>query len=120
MCRGKSFPELSAHELPQEQADALFVEGSGRLTPSDEKRIMDSQLIRQAFKRARIDEQTTAIFLAKELQGKSVEEIADDIGMNENTIKVKLFRARQGLMQAANRLSVPRPPLAARTREIVA
>jgi RNA polymerase sigma-70 factor, ECF subfamily len=33
-----------------------------------------------------------------------VEELAQMTGMNENTIKVKLFRARQKLVRAAHRL----------------
>ena len=33
-----------------------------------------------------------------------MEELAQMTGMNENTIKVKLFRARQKLVKAAQRL----------------
>ena len=33
-----------------------------------------------------------------------MEELAAQTGMNENTIKVKLFRARQKLVKAAQRL----------------
>ena len=33
-----------------------------------------------------------------------MEELAEMTGMNENTIKVKLFRARQKLVKAAQRL----------------
>ena len=42
--------------------------------------------------------------LLKEVEGHSVEELAQMTGMNENTIKVKLFRARQKLLKAAQRL----------------
>ena len=34
----------------------------------------------------------------------SVEELSEMTGMNENTVKVKLFRARQKLVKAAQRL----------------
>jgi RNA polymerase sigma-70 factor (ECF subfamily) len=47
------------------------------------------------------------LLLLKEVEGHSVEELAHMTGMNENTIKVKLFRARQKLVKAAHRL-VPR------------
>jgi RNA polymerase sigma-70 factor (ECF subfamily) len=40
----------------------------------------------------------------KEVEGHSVEELSNMTGMNENTIKVKLFRARQKLVKAAQRL----------------
>jgi len=42
--------------------------------------------------------------MLKEVEGHSVEELAAMTGMNENTIKVKLFRARQKLVKAAQRL----------------
>ena len=44
------------------------------------------------------------LLMLKEVEGYSVEELADRTGMNENTIKVKLFRARQKLVKAAQRL----------------
>jgi RNA polymerase sigma-70 factor (ECF subfamily) len=42
--------------------------------------------------------------MMKEVEGYSVEELSAQTGMNENTIKVKLFRARQKLVRAAQRL----------------
>ena len=39
------------------------------------------------------------------LEGHSVEELAAMTGLNENTIKVKLFRTRQKLLKAAQRLN---------------
>jgi RNA polymerase sigma-70 factor (ECF subfamily) len=42
--------------------------------------------------------------MLKEVEGYSVEELSDMMQMNENTIKVKLFRARQKLVKAAQRL----------------
>ena len=44
------------------------------------------------------------LMLLKEVEGHSVEELAGMTGLNENTIKVKLFRARQKLLKAAQRL----------------
>ncbi len=44
------------------------------------------------------------LLMMKEVEGYSVEELAAQTGMNENTIKVKLFRARQKLVKAAQRL----------------
>ena len=43
------------------------------------------------------------LLMFKEVEGYSVEELAEKTGMNENTIKVKLFRARQKLVKAAQR-----------------
>jgi RNA polymerase sigma-70 factor, ECF subfamily len=44
------------------------------------------------------------LILMKEVEGHSVEELAAMTGLNENTIKVKLFRTRQKLLKAAQRL----------------
>jgi len=45
-----------------------------------------------------------SLLLLKEVEGHSVEELAQMTGMNENTIKVKLFRARQKLLKASQRM----------------
>ena len=52
----------------------------------------------------KVSEEDRNLILLKEVEGHSVEELAQMTGMNENTIKVKLFRARQKLVKAAQRL----------------
>ena len=53
---------------------------------------------------SRVSEEDRMLLVLKEVEGFSVEELAEKTGMNENTIKVKLFRARQRLVKAAQRL----------------
>src|SRR5437773_735895 len=53
---------------------------------------------------SRVSEEERMLLVLKEVEGYSVEELAEQTGMNENTIKVKLFRARQKLVKAAQRL----------------
>ncbi|GIU78207.1 MAG: RNA polymerase sigma factor [Bryobacteraceae bacterium] len=53
----------------------------------------------------KVSEEDRQLMLLKEVEGHSVEELARMTGMNENTIKVKLFRARQKLVKAAQRLT---------------
>jgi RNA polymerase sigma-70 factor, ECF subfamily len=53
---------------------------------------------------AKLSEEDRSLILLKEVEGHSVEELSVMTGMNENTIKVKLFRARQKLLKAAQRL----------------
>src|ERR1039457_1617546 len=48
----------------------------------------------------RVSEEERMLLMMKEVEGFSVEELAEKTGMNENTIKVKLFRARQKLVKA--------------------
>jgi RNA polymerase sigma-70 factor (ECF subfamily) len=62
---------------------------------------------------AKVSEEERMLMLLKEVEGHSVEELAQMTGMNENTIKVKLFRARQKLIKAAQRLSRSSGPAAA-------
>jgi len=52
----------------------------------------------------RVSEEERMLLMLKEVEGHSVEELAQLTGMNENTIKVKLFRARQKLVKAAQRM----------------
>jgi RNA polymerase sigma-70 factor (ECF subfamily) len=54
---------------------------------------------------ARLSEEDRNLLLLKEVEGHSVEELAEMTGINENTIKVKLFRARQKLQKVAQRLT---------------
>jgi RNA polymerase sigma-70 factor (ECF subfamily) len=54
---------------------------------------------------ARLPEEERMLLLLKEVEGHSVEELAEMTGINENTIKVKLFRARQKMLKAAQRLN---------------
>jgi RNA polymerase sigma-70 factor (ECF subfamily) len=53
---------------------------------------------------SKVSEEDRSLILMKEVEGHSVEELAQMTGMNENTIKVKLFRTRQKLLKAAQRL----------------
>jgi len=52
----------------------------------------------------RVSDEEKQLLMLKEVEGYSVEELASMLKMNENTIKVKLFRARQKLVKAAQRL----------------
>src|SRR5580700_4302642 len=58
---------------------------------------------------SKVSEEDRSLILLKEVEGHSVEELAAMTGLNENTIKVKLFRTRQKLLKAAQRLTRNRP-----------
>jgi RNA polymerase sigma-70 factor (ECF subfamily) len=57
----------------------------------------------------KVSKEDRTLILLKEVEGHSVEELAAMTGLNENTIKVKLFRTRQKLLKAAQRLGRTRP-----------
>ncbi len=70
--------------------------------PADE-RLAKRDLVLKLL--SKISPEDRQLMLLKEVEGHSVEELAGMMGMNENTIKVKLFRARQKLLKAAQRLT---------------
>jgi RNA polymerase sigma-70 factor (ECF subfamily) len=59
----------------------------------------------------RVSDEEKQLLMLKEVEGYSVEELAGMLKMNENTIKVKLFRARQKLVKAAQRLDKAPAPV---------
>src|ERR1700689_1653166 len=54
---------------------------------------------------SKVSPEDRSLIMLKEVEGHSVEELAAMTGLNENTIKVKLFRTRQKLLKAAQRLN---------------
>lgn len=75
--------------------------------PVDRQPATDTTLARRDYVLkllSRVSEEERMLLMMKEVEGYSVEELAQTTGMNENTIKVKLFRARQKLVKAAQRL----------------
>jgi RNA polymerase sigma-70 factor, ECF subfamily len=85
--------------------DSLRMENSEPATdpaPAVDRRLAQHDLILKLL--SKISEEDRSLILLKEVEGHSVEELSVMTGMNENTIKVKLFRARQKLVKAAERL----------------
>ena len=70
--------------------------------PAVDQRLAQHDLVFKLL--SKISEEDRSLILMKEVEGHSVEELSQMTGMNENTIKVKLFRARQKLVKAAGRL----------------
>jgi RNA polymerase sigma-70 factor (ECF subfamily) len=52
---------------------------------------------------SKVSEEDRNLILLKEVEGHSVEELAAMTGLNESTIKVRLFRTRKKLLKAARR-----------------
>jgi RNA polymerase sigma-70 factor, ECF subfamily len=68
-----------------------------------ETRLVQRDLLLKMLEK--VSQEDRSLILLKEVEGHSVEELAEMTGLNENTIKVKLFRTRQKLLKAAGRLS---------------
>ncbi|MBS1875032.1 MAG: RNA polymerase sigma factor [Acidobacteria bacterium] len=98
------------YESDFSEEDSLKMENSGSAVeagPAVDETLARRDLVMKLL--ARLSEEDRNLILLKEVEGHSVEELSGMTGMNENTIKVKLFRARQKLLKAANRLGRKRP-----------
>jgi RNA polymerase sigma-70 factor (ECF subfamily) len=85
--------------------DSLLMENSEPamdLKPAVDVQLAQRDLVMKLL--SKISDEDRSLILLKEVEGHSVEELSQMTGMNENTIKVKLFRARQKLVKAAQRL----------------
>jgi RNA polymerase sigma-70 factor (ECF subfamily) len=93
------------YESDFSEEDSLLMENSE--PASDHNPPVDTTLERRDYLMkllSKVSEEDRMLILLKEVEGRSVEELAAMTGMNENTIKVKLFRTRQKLLKAAQRL----------------
>ena len=78
-------------------------EHAGNLPPVD-KTLAQRDLLNKMLARIPAEERSLLIF--KEVEGHSIAELAVMTGMTASAIKIKLFRARHKLIQAADRLSL--------------
>jgi RNA polymerase sigma-70 factor (ECF subfamily) len=102
------------YESDFSEEDSLRMENSESVmeqsAPVDESLAERDYIVKLLSK---ISEEDRNLILLKEVEGHSVEELAQMTGMNENTIKVKLFRARQKLVKASQRLTRQAGPVVA-------
>ncbi len=71
-------------------------------TPRTDQRLANQDYLVKLM--SKVSEEERTLLMLKEVEGYSVEELSAMMHMNENTIKVKLFRARQKLVKASQRL----------------
>lgn len=76
---------------------------SASMQPKAETRVIERDIATKLL--SKLSEQDRSLLMLKEIEGHSIEELAGMTGLNENTIKVRLFRARQKLVKAAQRWS---------------
>lgn len=82
-----------------------MVESSGRAAdpaPRLDEQAAKRDFLMQLLEKASAEERM--LLFQKEVEGRTVEELSELTGINENTIKVKLFRARKKLAKVARQL----------------
>jgi RNA polymerase sigma-70 factor (ECF subfamily) len=71
--------------------------------PSADTRAAARDLVEKLL--ARVPEEDRLLLVLKEVEGHSVNELAEMTGASESAVKTRLFRARQKLVEAAGRLA---------------
>jgi RNA polymerase sigma-70 factor (ECF subfamily) len=95
--------EADLSEEQNRQLQGVSEQPFGALrTPEDaSRRVEQQQLVERLL--SELDEQDAAMLVMKEVEGFSVEEIGESLGINVNTVKVRLFRARGRLVEIYRR-----------------
>jgi RNA polymerase sigma-70 factor, ECF subfamily len=87
-------PLMYEADLNEEQARAYQVKEDGNEHALDVSARLEAREQLEQWLEC-LDEKDRAMLVLKEVQGFTVEEIAGIMGLNTNTVKVRLFRARQ-------------------------
>jgi RNA polymerase sigma-70 factor (ECF subfamily) len=93
-------PLLYESDLSEEQAQRVAsAENSEGAGPDIRQRLETQQRVERLL--AGLDERDRLMLMLKEVQGFSIEEIAEVLELNANTVKVRLFRARRRVVKTA-------------------
>jgi RNA polymerase sigma-70 factor, ECF subfamily len=107
----KARPLVYEADLTEEQAERLEgAQRSGLIDPEEGARLQD--LVEWLL--SQIDPKDRMMLELKEAQGFSIDEIAEVMELNANTVKVRLFRARGKLVELYRRRLTPTRPSAAK------
>ena len=95
-------PLVYESELTEEQAHIYL---GAEQKPEHAPDVSEQMETRQQLDRwlACLEERDRVMLVLKEVQGFTVEEIAETMGINGNTVKVRLFRARQRIAEKIRR-----------------
>ena len=95
-------PLIYESDLSEDQARQFGAPEHATSTPDISERLEAQQEVQNLLEG--IDERDRMMLILKEVEGFAVEEIAEILELNPNTVKVRLFRARRRIVsQARNR-----------------
>src|SRR5947209_10394662 len=106
--------DLSEEQL--RKLDSVPDSSSGGLRPRQDasRRIEHRQLVERLLEH--LEDRDRLMLVMKEVEGFSVEEISEILGLNINTVKVRLFRARGRLVEVYQKRLQKRPLRASGTK----
>ena len=95
-------PLVYEADLSEEQARMIEVsEEKGSSAPDISERLEARQRVERLLEG--LDERDRLMLILKEVEGFSIEEIAEVLELNANTVKVRLFRARRRIVLLASK-----------------
>jgi RNA polymerase sigma-70 factor, ECF subfamily len=92
-------PLLYESDLSAEQAQRVASSESDDTGPDIRQRLEDRQRVDRLLEG--LEERDKTMLILKEVEGFSIEEIAEVLELNANTVKVRLFRARGRIVRKA-------------------
>jgi RNA polymerase sigma-70 factor, ECF subfamily len=99
--------DLSEEQVRQVESSTDAAGSTGRPRENAEQQVEHRQLVERLL--GQLDEKDRLMLVMKEVEGFSVEEIGEVLGLNVNTVKVRLFRARGRLVELHRRRGFNRP-----------
>ncbi|HSC46250.1 MAG TPA: sigma-70 family RNA polymerase sigma factor [Candidatus Acidoferrum sp.] len=98
----KARPLVYEADFSEEQSNQFSaVEREADGAPDTSERLAMRQTLEAML--GQLDPRDRAMLVLKEVEGFSVEEIAESLGLNANTVKVRLFRARRRIIEYTKR-----------------
>jgi RNA polymerase sigma-70 factor, ECF subfamily len=95
-------PLVYESDLSEDQARQYEVSGeTGCPAPDISEKLADRQRVERLLEG--LEERDRLMLILKEVEGFAVEEIANILGLNANTVKVRLFRARRRIVNLARK-----------------
>jgi RNA polymerase sigma-70 factor, ECF subfamily len=93
-------PLVYESDLSEEQARQIVAaEAKRAVTPDISEKLEARQRVEQLLEG--LDERDRLMLVLKEVEGFSIEEVAEVLDLNANTVKVRLFRARRRIVSLA-------------------
>lgn len=94
--------DIRMADMSEEQVIAADAAESGRRNTDEREQIEVRELLDTLL--GEVSEEDRILLTLKEVQGLSVRELAEVYDVNENALKVRLFRARQRVLRAHEKL----------------
>lgn len=94
--------DIRMADMSEEQVVAADAAESGKRNSEERSQIEVRELLDTLL--GEVSEEDRILLTLKEVQGLSVRELAEVYDVNENALKVRLFRARQRVLRAHDRL----------------